>query len=478
MTTAVRKKSILALAATALLALAAPLTLSGQASAASVSTWDKVAACESTGNWSIVSKNGLYYGGLQFSQATWLAYGGSQYASYANQATKQQQILIAEKVLAKQGPGAWPICGKPLIGDHADPYPAGTTYPNPASLPPGTLVKSPNGAAVKVMISGAGVPVAGSDVAADGYDLSRIVLVDDASFNSLPTVPPAGTVVHDQGGGVPRYVVVAGAALPISAADWTSGGYNSRPDMGVPTAWLQSAVAGRLPTGLAVMDQSGSDPSRYVMVGGAALAISGAEWTAYGYDQRALMGVPGDYLRALVANQLPSGTVLMDQSGTDPSRFVMIGGAAVPISDAEWTAYGYDQQTLMGVPGRWLAATAAKPVANGTIVKNVSGGDPMVYVMAGGMAVPLSAADYTAFGYDKRTLLGVPGAWEASAAAKAAPSDGTLLLSPDSNTVWQVVNGGSKKGLAASDFGPGKLDLNDVVTVPTALTAKLPTVTP
>ncbi|WP_344551270.1 transglycosylase family protein, partial [Streptomyces spororaveus] len=95
------------------------------AGAASVSTWDKVAACESGGNWSINTGNG-YYGGLQFSPSTWTGFGGATYAARADQATKQQQILIGEKVLAAQGQGAWPSCG-PAAGlgsDHADPYPA------------------------------------------------------------------------------------------------------------------------------------------------------------------------------------------------------------------------------------------------------------------------------------------------------------------------------------------------------------------
>ncbi|WP_323182369.1 MULTISPECIES: peptidoglycan DD-metalloendopeptidase family protein [unclassified Streptomyces] len=81
------------------------------ASAASVGTWDKVARCESTNDWSINTGNG-YYGGLQFSSGTWAEFGGRQYANQANQATKAQQIAIAEKVLATQGPGAWPSCGK------------------------------------------------------------------------------------------------------------------------------------------------------------------------------------------------------------------------------------------------------------------------------------------------------------------------------------------------------------------------------
>ncbi|GHH69300.1 transglycosylase [Kitasatospora indigofera] len=87
----------------------AGLVTANSASAASVSTWDKVAQCESTGNWSINSGNG-FYGGLQFTSSTWAAFGGTAFAPQANQATKAQQIAIAEKVLASQGPGAWPVC--------------------------------------------------------------------------------------------------------------------------------------------------------------------------------------------------------------------------------------------------------------------------------------------------------------------------------------------------------------------------------
>jgi hypothetical protein len=71
--------------------------------------WDRVAACESGGNWSINTGNG-YYGGLQFSYSTWRAYGGQRYATTANRASKGQQIEIAQNVLRAQGPGAWPVC--------------------------------------------------------------------------------------------------------------------------------------------------------------------------------------------------------------------------------------------------------------------------------------------------------------------------------------------------------------------------------
>ncbi|MFE3181299.1 transglycosylase family protein [Streptomyces violascens] len=89
--------------------IALPLIGAGTADAASVDVWNKVAACESTNNWHINTGNG-YYGGLQFSQSTWEAYGGRQYAARADLASRDQQIAIAEKVLKGQGPGAWPVC--------------------------------------------------------------------------------------------------------------------------------------------------------------------------------------------------------------------------------------------------------------------------------------------------------------------------------------------------------------------------------
>src|SRR5688500_5667298 len=94
-------------------AVAAPLMAAGNASAATASEWDAVAQCESGGNWSINTGNG-YYGGLQFSSSTWLSFGGGAYAPRADLATKSQQIAIAEKVLAVQGPRAWPTCGRSL----------------------------------------------------------------------------------------------------------------------------------------------------------------------------------------------------------------------------------------------------------------------------------------------------------------------------------------------------------------------------
>lgn len=78
-------------------------------SVSSGSVWDAIAACESGDNWAINTGNG-FYGGLQFTQGTWAAYGGLNYASRADLATREQQIAVATAVQAGQGWGAWPVC--------------------------------------------------------------------------------------------------------------------------------------------------------------------------------------------------------------------------------------------------------------------------------------------------------------------------------------------------------------------------------
>jgi hypothetical protein len=79
----------------------------GTANADSVN-WDAIAACESGGNWSTATGNG-YYGGLQFTMGTWHANGGS---GSPQNASREEQIRVAENVLRTQGIRAWPVCGK------------------------------------------------------------------------------------------------------------------------------------------------------------------------------------------------------------------------------------------------------------------------------------------------------------------------------------------------------------------------------
>jgi len=110
-----QKRSLLhiRIARVALVAAAALVTgvsLGAPAQAAG-SVWDTVAACESGGNWSINTGNS-FHGGLQFTSSTWTAFGGTRFAPRANLASKAAQIATAQRVLAVQGPGAWPVCSR------------------------------------------------------------------------------------------------------------------------------------------------------------------------------------------------------------------------------------------------------------------------------------------------------------------------------------------------------------------------------
>ena len=103
-------------AVASVLAVATPLLdTSGPAGAATSHTWNRLAGCESGGNWHINTGNG-YYGGLQFSQSTWVAMGGTKYAHRADLATARQQMAIGNNLLRAShwSWGAWPVCSRKL----------------------------------------------------------------------------------------------------------------------------------------------------------------------------------------------------------------------------------------------------------------------------------------------------------------------------------------------------------------------------
>lgn len=139
--------------------MAVPILGSGLANAASVDAWDKVAQCESGGNWSLnYGDNGLSKGGLQFQRGSWSdalaylrkkGYDTSAYPSWDNlgSATKQQQILAGEALLAFQGPSAWTCnakVGYPLqsSGPNASMFKGGVAPYAPTSTPPVTSTPS------------------------------------------------------------------------------------------------------------------------------------------------------------------------------------------------------------------------------------------------------------------------------------------------------------------------------------------------
>lgn len=71
--------------------------------------WDDLAQCESGGNWAINTGNG-YYGGLQFNLGTWQGYGGADFAAYPHEATRDEQITVAERLRDVRGYQPWPAC--------------------------------------------------------------------------------------------------------------------------------------------------------------------------------------------------------------------------------------------------------------------------------------------------------------------------------------------------------------------------------
>ncbi|WP_204800590.1 transglycosylase family protein [Mycobacterium riyadhense] len=110
------------------------MALAGHANAATDYEWDAVARCESGGNWSINTGNG-FYGGVQFTQGTWASHGGGEFAPSAQLATREQQIAVAERVLATQGRGAWPVCGHGLSAATPREVPAPAGLDGPLDAP-------------------------------------------------------------------------------------------------------------------------------------------------------------------------------------------------------------------------------------------------------------------------------------------------------------------------------------------------------
>ncbi|GAB2641210.1 transglycosylase family protein [Nocardia goodfellowii] len=136
--------------------VAVPFTLAAGTAEAATHNWDGVAQCESGGNWGINTGNG-YYGGLQFSHSTWVANGGT---GYAHNASKAEQIRVAENVLATQGVGAWPTCGSRLtegVSSGLEPEPAPAPEPEPAPAVQAAIPFSPKAAVDEAKNVGANV---------------------------------------------------------------------------------------------------------------------------------------------------------------------------------------------------------------------------------------------------------------------------------------------------------------------------------
>lgn len=153
----------------------APFAVAAPAQAASDATWDQLAECESGGDWDINTGNG-FYGGLQFTASTWDAFGGEEYANNAHQASREQQILIAERVQDAQGWNAWPTCSDKLGLSGADEAAVAASTRSASS---GAQETQPAGGAETTPQGGAAQPAApatppGGYVVAAGDTLAKI----------------------------------------------------------------------------------------------------------------------------------------------------------------------------------------------------------------------------------------------------------------------------------------------------------------
>ena len=186
-------RSLARLAVVGAVAAGVPLALAGTASAAPESAWDKLAQCESGGNWNTNTGNG-YYGGIQFDAHTWHAYGGP---GMPHTASKAQQIAVAERTLAAQGWNAWPACSRKmgLRGIAA----------TPGGNPPAARKLSVPSGGSHVKSVKTGVP-GGTYVVQRGDTLSKIAAAHGTSSSALfnanrgvlssPHVLRVGTALH------------------------------------------------------------------------------------------------------------------------------------------------------------------------------------------------------------------------------------------------------------------------------------------
>jgi len=199
------------------LVVGAPLTaLAAPASAATTGQWDAVAQCESGGNYAINTGNG-FYGGLQFTLSTWAAYGGR---GAPQTASRSEQIAVAERVLAGQGKGAWPVCGTGLGA--ANPTPAqAQTRPAPAAPSTRTVPSAPPSVR-------SAPPVVAPSVVGQSTRATVGAGDADADADDSTAAAPRATTPSRGSAAARSYVVRSGDTLAkIAAAHQVRGGYQA-----------------------------------------------------------------------------------------------------------------------------------------------------------------------------------------------------------------------------------------------------------
>ena len=193
-------RSLLRLAVAGAVVVGLPMGLAGTANAAPDSAWDKLAQCESGGRWNINTGNG-YSGGLQFSPSTWRAFGGSGSAS---QASREQQIAVAERVLAAQGWNAWPSCSQKTgvrgnaatVRASAPLKDAAPAAPQAAPAPP--AAPAPQAPEVAPKAAPALVPAAAAPIVKNGADYTVVAGDTLSTIAARESIPGGWQAVFDR----------------------------------------------------------------------------------------------------------------------------------------------------------------------------------------------------------------------------------------------------------------------------------------
>jgi LysM repeat protein len=283
--------------------------------------WTGVADCESSGDWSINTGNG-YYGGLQFSQATWEGFGGTDFAARADLASPEEQIAIAEKVLVGQGIGAWPTCGKYLTDGTTEV--ADETAPAPDEAEP--TAEPQVGAGDYTVVAG---DTLAKIAAAHGLSWEELYEDNVRVIGSDPNVIFPGQVL-----------VLTGAGDTESATDPVAAG----PEGATPAA--AAPLAESAPTTTAEIINSAGDVQPQVQ--------AAADRVVSDVPGAADLTIGGTRASATDPNGHPAGLALDFMVGTDAD----LGDAIVQYHVANWDELGveyliFEQQILLSPTDSW-----------------------------------------------------------------------------------------------------------------------------
>jgi LysM repeat protein len=318
--------------------------LSTPAQAATTHDWTGVAQCESGGDWDINTGNG-YYGGLQFSQPTWAGYGGTSLAAHADLATPAEQVQIAEKVLAGQGIGAWPSCGKFLTegttaAAAAAPAPAPVAE-QPTTAPAPTQDDAQDGSADRR--HGWHVAAAGDYTVLPGDTVATIAAAHGESWRELYQ-RNVGVIGGDPNVLVPGQVLVTSGAEPTNSAVAASAAVTTNAAVAAPAATTTTAVTTTAEAH--ITNSAGAvQPQAQVAANAVVSNVPGADGITLG----------GTRASAVDPNGHPSGLAVDYMVLSDAA----LGDAIVAYHVANWDELGVDyiiwQQKILTSPtGSWM----------------------------------------------------------------------------------------------------------------------------